>query len=115
MRPQRIGDAASIVSCRLESDELRRCSREALEDDFLLLIHPERPRRKPVAAEADAHDVPWGLDVDADVDVVMISDDEDDEDEPPEEGLLSGGFARPDLLRGVAGDSPKAWSHGPPP
>ena len=51
-----------------------------------------------------------------------MSDEEDEEDEP-EEGPWDGGFQRasvleaqrPDLLRGVGGDGPKAWSHGPPP
>jgi hypothetical protein len=116
--PTRQHQACSRVHC---VSHLRHpCSRAALEDDFLLLIHPERPRRTP-RGPREAR-----LRYDAELlepEIIEVSDEEDEEDEP-EEGPWDGGFQqrasvleaqRPDLLRGVGGDGPKSWTHGPPP
>ena len=101
-------------------------NRAALEEDVLLLIHPERPRaaankkKKPQASyDENGNDDFSG--------VVEIDDDDEElnEPEPPEEGPWDGGFTvqrasvldaeRPDLLSGIGGDGPKTWRRGTPP
>ena len=98
-------------------------NRAALEEDFIMLIHPERPRTAKKKKQAFVYDENGNIDVDISG-VVEIDDDEEEENEP-EEGPWDGGYTvqratvldaeRPDLLSGIGGDGPKTWPRGTPP
>ena len=95
-------------------------NRAALEEDVIMLIHPERPRaakkKQPPLFDENGN---------VDVDFSGVVDIDDEEATTPEEGPWDGGFTvqratvldaeRPDILSGIGGDGPKTWPHGTPP
>ena len=99
-------------------------NRAALEEDLLLLIHPERPRAAS-KKKKPTYDENGNVDFSGVVEIDIDDDEELTEPEPPEEGPWDGGFTvqrasvldseRPDLLSGIGGDGPKTWPRGTPP